>query len=116
MVDLSLTFIHCLHCQNRTAEPRNVCPVCDWPRCHSDDPPQPAFGCADPNAQFVRSKMPVINAPMADVMIVPPAPAAPAMIEAALPDLGVIEPTSSLAILRTLTLAPDDPEPEADNE
>lgn len=121
MVDLSKTFVHCLHCGQYTAEPRNVCPRCDWPRCHSDETPQPDYSCTDPNAQFVTAQMPVIQQHVADVKIVPPAAQPAAMVEASIPDLGVIVPTppvkaSSMKKLRTLTLAPEDPVPEADPE
>lgn len=124
MVDLSLTFTFCQHCQNRTMEPRNVCPACDWPRSHTDKTPAPSFGCPDPNAQFVHGKMPVIQQHLADIKLesvefVPPAPPAAPMNEAAIPDLGVMvtattKRVSSKEKLRTLTLAPEDPIEEAE--
>lgn len=93
-----------------------MCPSCDWPRQHSDEtPPRDGIWCADPNAQFTVAQMPVIQQHLVDVKIVPPAPPAPAMAEAALPDLGIFEVAvqpSSMTKLRTLTLAPEDPPPE----
>lgn len=116
MVDLSKTFVHCLHCGNRTSEPRNVCPVCDWPRDHSFETAPPTISCADPNAKIEVPAQSGAPAPyIADVKIVNTAPVvipgqAPARLDA-IAEVGVI-PASALATLRSLTLAPEDPPPE----
>lgn len=125
MVDLSKTFTFCLHCKNRTAEPRNVCPACDWPRAHSAETPQSEVGLLDLNnvlaapalqsgqvAQVIQPHMADVKVDSKPVLI--PGQAPPNL--AAIAELGVIptSPASPLERLRTLTLAPEDPveEPE----
>lgn len=118
MVDLSKTFTYCLHCKNRTAEPRNVCPACDWPRAHSDVTPPPNTSLGDPNAKV---EMPpqlgaasVVQPLIADVtldtrpVVIPGQ--APARLDA-IAEVGMVhtKPDTALSRLRTLTLAPEDP-------
>jgi hypothetical protein len=120
VVDLSKTFTFCMHCKNRTMEPRHVCPNCDWPRQHSEETPPPDISLAGPNTAPIvpapQGGQPVVVPHLADVKIdsrpvVVPGQA-PARLEA-IADLGDIsEQARPAAILRSLTLAPDDPLPE----
>lgn len=121
MVDLSKTFVRCLHCGNATAEPRHVCPVCDWPRTHSDVTPPPTLSMADPNAVSTAPAAQIgvaaiVQPHIADVKIdsrpvVIPGQA-PARLDA-IAEVGEIATapiaTPALQRLRTLTLAPEDP-------
>lgn len=115
MVDLSKTFTHCLHCGNHTSEPRNVCPVCDWPRAHSAETAPPVLSCADPNAKPVQAAQQVVTQPhLADIPITGPVTIpgqAPASV-AAIVDLGVLGAIPDRRpIIGAIHLAPEDPEP-----
>lgn len=122
MVDLSKTFTRCAHCKGTTSEPRNVCPVCDWPRQHSDETPPPSLTMADPNAKPVMPAQQgaIVQPHIADVAIdsrpvVIPGQA-PARLDA-IAEVGVIATApvaSALQRLKTLTLAPEDPVDETD--
>lgn len=101
-------------------EPRHVCPGCDWPRQHSDETPTPSVSMADPNAVFVSPVVAgtaiaphVTEVQLVSAPIVIPGQA-PARL-AGIADLGMIgdlRPQGAAAVLRSLTLAPDDPLPE----
>lgn len=125
MVDLSKTFVHCLHCDNYTPDPRNVCPRCDWPRAHSDETPPPTISMADPNEKFVPAQPVQVREAQpyaADVKVEVQRPVvipgqAPARLDQ-IAEVGMIPTatTTPLERLRSITLAPDDPVEEGEAE
>lgn len=118
MIDLSKTFLQCLHCHHNFAEPRHVCPSCDWPRSHSDETPPPVWSQPDPNAP-VQPAPPAIGQHVADIKLdapvqlelplstegVSPVPQAPPTILADIP----VPQVRARRQPKTLVLAPEDP-------
>lgn len=122
MTDLSKTFLQCLHCHHNFAEPRHVCPSCDWPRSHSDETPPPVISQPDPNAVAAPAQ-PALSQHIADIKLdapvqlelplstegVSPVPQAPPAI---LADIPVAQSKASKRQAKTLTLAPETTEGE----
>lgn len=125
MIDLSKTFLQCMHCHHNFAEPRHVCPACDWPRTHSEETPPPSWSQPDPNAGTAQPaaqvQVGIINADptptdataetvLVEIHVHEPAPQAALGI---LADIPVPQVKARRGTLRTLTLAPEDPTGEA---
>lgn len=113
MIDLSKTFLQCNHCKHNFAEPRHVCPACDWPRTHSEETPPPTWSQPDPNAQVVQAAPQIaqgilnpvqLELPLATEAAPAPVPQAPPVILADIP-----VPQVRKRQPRTLTLAPEEP-------
>lgn len=119
MIDLSKTFLQCMHCLHNFAEPRHVCPACDWPRTHSEETPPPSWSQPDPNAGTAQPaaqvQVGIINADPTPADATPVEPVAPAPQAALgiLADIPVPQVKARRGTLRTLTLAPEDPTGEA---
>lgn len=116
VVKLDKTFIRCGHCGHAAAQPVYTCPVCDWPRQHSEETPPPTLSCPDPEAPQSQRRDPLAQVVLETAA---PAEAAPQAAKlAAIPDLGVINlaPAQGPAIIKLIQLAEEDPIPEEEPE
>jgi hypothetical protein len=101
MAKLDKLFTHCMHCDHRTAGPVYTCPVCDWPRAHTDETPPPGVGLPDNSYKMNEQPKPApqLSLPVEiparlldDIPVAAPVPQAAAMNLAVLPDLGTVPP------------------------
>lgn len=125
MIDLAKTFLQCMHCLHNFAEPRHVCPSCDWPRSHSDETPPPVISQPDPNAGLEPAQ-PVLSPHIADIKLeapvqlelplstegVSPVPQAAPTILADIPVPQIKPRRGVLRTAPTLTLTPETTEGE----
>jgi predicted amidophosphoribosyltransferase len=119
MIDLSKTFLQCLHCHHHFSEPRHVCPSCDWPRSHSDETPPPTWSQPDPNAAPTAAA-PQIHQHLADIKLEGPVQLelplstegvspVPQLAPAILADIPIPQSKAAKRQAKTLTLAPELP-------